>query len=186
MQLFGSYTSPFVRHCRIVVIESGLTVEFIETDAQASAIQSPTKRVPFLRDGDLSLTDSSSIVRYLREKSGQAFLPRVEDLDHYCLINTVLEANVNLFFLEKEGITSEQSPYLQRQKGRVESTLEELDKLALPTQPPYNDVQLRLGCLLAWGRYRKRFTVERLPHLQALLKAMDDYEPFIATAPPAA
>lgn len=186
MQLFGSYTSPFVRHCRIAVIETGQAVEFIETDAQASARQSPTKRVPFLRDGELTLTDSASIVRHLRECAGQAFLPRVQDLDHFCLINTVLEANVNLFFLEKEGITPAQSPYLQRQRDRVESTLAELDGLALPAEGPYSDVQLRLGCLLAWGRYRQRFSVDHLPHLQALLSRIDQYPPFADTAPPAA
>ena len=32
MKLFGSYTSPYVRHCRIVLAQNGQDCEFVETD----------------------------------------------------------------------------------------------------------------------------------------------------------
>ena len=41
--------------------------EFIETDQSQSAELSPTKKVPFLQDGDIVLSDSSSILKYIRE-----------------------------------------------------------------------------------------------------------------------
>ena len=37
MKLYGSYTSPFVRHCRIVLLETQQSCEFIETDQTSSA-----------------------------------------------------------------------------------------------------------------------------------------------------
>ena len=63
MELFGSFTSPYVRHCRVVLAHTGLDCEFVETDYDQSAARSPTRRVPFLRDGDRMLTDSASILR---------------------------------------------------------------------------------------------------------------------------
>jgi glutathione S-transferase len=76
MKLYGSYTSPFVRHCRIALIETGLAFDFIETDQTGSAAKSPTKRVPFLEDGNIFLTDSSSILKHIREKTGHTFFAR--------------------------------------------------------------------------------------------------------------
>lgn len=76
MQLFGSYTSPFVRHCRIALIETGLDCEFVETDYAESARRSPTKKVPYLQDKDVMLFDSCSILKYLREKAGGTFFSR--------------------------------------------------------------------------------------------------------------
>lgn len=47
MELYGSYTSPFVRHCRIALLQTQQDCQFIETDAQQSATLSPTKKVPY-------------------------------------------------------------------------------------------------------------------------------------------
>lgn len=74
MELYGSYTSPYVRHCRLAMLEAGLDFKFVETDALASARKSPTQKVPFLKDGDITLNDSCSIVKYVRERSGKRFL----------------------------------------------------------------------------------------------------------------
>ncbi|RZA06776.1 MAG: hypothetical protein EOO68_04495 [Moraxellaceae bacterium] len=83
MKLYGSYTSPFVRHCRIAILETHGECEFIETDQAVSAAKSPTKRVPFFEDGEIFLTDSNAILKYLREKSGQIYLA---DMQWQCLL----------------------------------------------------------------------------------------------------
>ena len=41
MKLYGSYTSPFVRHVRIALLETQQAFEFIETDQAGSSAQSP-------------------------------------------------------------------------------------------------------------------------------------------------
>lgn len=186
MRLYGSYTSPFVRHCRIVLAETALSAEFIETAGNDPRNKSPTRRVPYFEDGSVRLSDSTSILRYLREKSGGTFLPNVEALDSYCLVNTLLDAGVNVFLFERvDGLLPEKSEYLRRQVARVESGLAELNARAWPADLRGNDAAIRLACFLAWGRFRKRFTIEGMDSLKAVLAAADEWEHFAATAPPA-
>lgn len=183
MKLYGSYTSPFVRHCRILLLESGLPCEFIVTDGAASAAKSPAKKVPFLEDGELFLTDSCSIIKYLREKNMQAFCFTAIEYDRFCLVNTLLEASVNLFMLEKDGILPAQSAYLQRHVARIQSGLATLDGMRWPSAGPYNDAELRLLCFLDWALFRKRFTFDEYTNLTAFLAAARAYQPFTQTIP---
>jgi len=194
MKLYGSYTSPFVRHCRIALLQGqlngNLACEFIETDAVSSAKLSPTKKVPFLHDqhagNEIELTDSASILMYLREQSGEVFLKDAQDFNLFCNVNTVLDAAVNLFFLEKfDAITPEQSGYLTRHKERVESALQHLNESTYSNQAPFTDGELRLACFLDWGLYRNRINIDGLNNLQALLNAARSFDLFAQTAPPA-
>jgi len=184
MQLFGSYTSPYVRHCRTVLNETGLKCDFIESDAKVSAERSPTQKLPFLKDGDLMLTDSASIIRYLREKSGQPFFASIEDYDRFCLANTLLDSAVNLFLLEKDGLTPVQSPYLERQRRRIDTCLDSLSECPLNEKAPFSEFELRLGCVLAWGRFRRRFSFKPYGNLTDFMARIDQYPPFADTAPP--
>lgn len=184
MQLFGSYTSPYVRHCRIALAETGLRCELVESDARTSAERSPSQKLPFLLDGELLLTDSSSILRYIREKAGQSFFPSVRDYDDYCLVNTLMDAAQILLVLERDGITPEHSVYLERQCRRIDTSLDALAQRPLSIQPSYSDFELRLGCVLAWGRYRDRIHFDQYPRFTELLEGLDQYAPFAETAPP--
>jgi len=184
MKLFGSFTSPFVRHVRIVLLETGLPCEFIETDQTSSAIKSPTKRVPFLEDGDIFLTDSSSIIKYLREKIGQTFCNSAKEQDEFCLANTALDTTVNLFFIKRDGVDIQAVPYLQRQAARIESTLAELNRLDLPLCAPYTDAQLRLACYIGWCKLRKQVDFSPYPNLEGFYLAVLDYPHFQSTQPP--
>jgi len=186
MKLFGSYTSPFVRHCRLVLLETQQPCEFIETDQAASAAQSPTKRVPFLEDGEVFYTDSASILKHLREKAGQTFCASARELDQLCLVNTALEACVNLFFLERDGVDIQSLPYLQRQAARIHSTLAELNQLELPATPPYTDAQLRLACFIGWAKFRKRLDFSPYANLEEFYSGALSYPYFLATQPPQA
>ena len=183
MKLYGSFTSPFVRHCRIALLESGLAYQFIETDQAGSATLSPTQRVPFLLDGELSLTDSNSILRYIRHKSSKAYLETVIELDQFCMINTALDSSINLFFLSRDGVDITRFDYTIRQAQRINTTLAEFETLALPLHGPFNDVQLRLGCYLSWAVYRQRVNIDDYPKLKLFLTAIEQEPFFIATAP---
>jgi glutathione S-transferase len=183
MKLYGSFTSPFVRHCRIVLLETNLACEFIETDQASSASKSPTQRVPFLEDGDIFLTDSASIIRHLREKVGSIFCKTTRELDEFCMVNAVLDASVNLFFLERDGVTIFDAPYLQRQAARIESSLAELNSLKLPSHSPYNDAELRLGCYIDWAKFRKRIDFSQFTNLEAFHTELQKYPFFKETHP---
>ena len=185
MKLYGSYTSPFVRHCRIAILESNLECEFIETDFDASAQQSPTQKVPFLVDGDVTLNDSASILMYLREKVGQKFPASARDFNLYCEVTTVLDASIVLMFMEKKDqITPDQSGYLKRNQARVNTALAHLNTLSFSTGTPFTDGELRLACLLGWGLYRQRFDLTDYANLKQFLESAEQYEPFQQTRPP--
>lgn len=186
MKIYGNSPSPFVRHCRIALIESGLDFEFlIDTDYQLSRQRSPTQRIPFLEyeeDGKTKvLTDSSSILRYVREKSGKVYLPTVEQLNDFCTVTTLMDAQVNIFLLKKEGLTSDKVNYLKRQENRIQTGLEEFEGMNLSSQAPWSDVELRLACFLDWVRFRNHFSLESFPELLAFLERIGAYPPFIET-----
>ncbi|MDH3377726.1 MAG: glutathione S-transferase [Gammaproteobacteria bacterium] len=184
MKLYGSYTSPFVRHCRVALAQAGFDFEFIEADNAMSAEKSPTGKVPFFADGDLTLTDSSSILKYIREKAGGGFLTDIEDYENFALTNTVLDSSINLFLLEKEGFGPDQIKYLGRQKNRIETGLKELNRRFDPNQGITRDSALRCACYVDWALFRNRISIDGLDNLQGLLDVANDVEEFAATAPP--
>ncbi len=194
MKLYGSYTSPFVRHVRIALLETQQAFEFIETDQAGSSAQSPTQRVPFLQDGDVFLTDSASIIKYLREKAGQSYCHSAQELDQLCLVNTALDATVNVFFIKRDGVDVTAVPYLQRQTARVQSTLGELNRsditrvntAAANSSRPYSDAQLRLACFMGWAKFRNQIDFSAFESLENFYRQISHYAPFAATQPPQA
>lgn len=187
MKLYGSDFSPYVRHCRVALAECATPYEFIRVDYAQSAEQSPTARVPFLEDGALKLTDSASIIRHIRNRAGQDFMPDIEDYELFLLANTGMDTSINLFLLEKDGLGPENVPYLARQAARVESVLNELDarceKLVDQIQPPFNDGLLRVACYLSWALFRKRLSIDAHPQLRQLLQRMNEWPLFAETDP---
>jgi len=184
MKLFGSYTSPYVRHCRIVLAQTGQDCRFVETDYEQSAELSPARRVPFLYDDKLMLTDSASILRYLREKAGQPFFPDIRDYDLYLLVNTAMGSAVNLFLLERDGITPADCGYLVRQRGRVEDTLSFLDRQIGDGVPDANsDGMIRLGCFLSWALFRERISLDDHAALAQFQRQFESDPQIAATHP---
>jgi glutathione S-transferase len=184
MQIFGSFTSPFVRHVRIAAAQTRTECEFIETDAVGSAKQSPTMKVPFLRNGNLLLSDSMSILRYIREQAGQPFLPTLEGLDMFCLVNTLMDSAINLFLLQRNGLNTETNPYFDRQRARIETGLDYLENLTFDLASLDEDAKLRLQCFLAWGIFRERFTLAKRPLLASILTIAQSDNIFTLSAPP--
>ena len=148
MKLYGSYTSPYVRHCRIALIDEGIEFEFVETDQVSSAEISPTKRVPFLQDGQTRLSDSSSILKYVREQAGKRYLAEIEDFDRFCFANTLMDSAANVFYLEKFGLKADDNAYVQRQNARIEQGLAMMNEWPLLTTDHFSDSQLRIACFI--------------------------------------
>nr|WP_010132001.1 glutathione S-transferase N-terminal domain-containing protein [Microbulbifer agarilyticus] len=186
MKLFGSFTSPFVRHCRIALMQSGLDWEMAELDIHTSKDPgTPTLRVPFLEDGALTLTDSTPIVKHVREKAGQEFITDVKDLDRYCLANTLLDSAINLFLLERSGLDLNENVYTRRQQKRVDLILHELNSAPIPAVGAFGDADYRVAVGVAWGQFRNRFSIEGHSNLVRLLELAGEDAAFVATAPPA-
>ena len=183
MKLYGSYTSPFVRHCRVALAQENLAFEFIETDYALSAEKSPTAKVPFLTDGELMLTDSSVIVKYAREKSGKVFPADIEDYEIFAMTNTVLDSAINVFLLENENFGADQINYIARQQNRIASGLTALNAKFAARQDIDRDGALRCACFLGWAVFRNRVSLAKHDNLRALLDAANRDPVFAETAP---
>lgn len=188
--LFGSYTSPFVRHCRVVLAQNDHPHTFTETTPADSP--SPTQKVPFFKDttptGEIALTDSAAIIFHLRAHHKQAFLQTPALLDQFARVNTALDASITLFRLANDMPASGSGghAYLVRHESRIARILASLnEELADTAFDPYNDVHLRIVCYLAWRRFRTLGDDSKYTHLNTLLAQADTYAPFIDTAPPA-
>ncbi|MGH6910632.1 MAG: glutathione S-transferase family protein [Phenylobacterium sp.] len=83
MKLFCDPISTTSRPVMLFIAEHGLDVELIHIDLMSGGNQAveylavnPNGIVPFLVDGDLSLGESTAILRYLSDKAGCAAYPR--------------------------------------------------------------------------------------------------------------
>ena len=186
IKLYGNSASPYVRHCKIALIECCVEYDFIQADATLSTKLSPMQKIPFLEYFEAGqpkiLTDSTSILRYTREKSRQVFLETVEDLNDYCSVTTLIDAQVNLFLLKKEGLNSGKIAYLKHQENRIKTGLKEFEAMNFTEKSPWSDVELRLACFLDWVRFRKHFSLEVYPNLIDFLDCLNDYPPFLETS----
>jgi glutathione S-transferase len=187
MILYGSYTSPYARHCRIALLESSLEWQFEDTDYAASSVGSPSQRVPFLKDGEISLTDSTSILMHVRSLDQKPFIENVFQMELYTMANTAMDAAINLFLLERDGVTPETAPYLARQSDRIESLLRTLEQSALLSVEAlpsgYSDDVVRLACFLDWAQFRNRIDLTGHIRLLEFLASMKGWDTFNATAP---
>ena len=183
MKLYGSTASPFVRHARVALMQSGFEFTFEEADYSMSAKMSPTAKVPFLVDGDLMLTDSSSILKYVREKSGAGFLEDIEDYELFAMTNTLIDTAINMFLLEKEGCTPDNVAYLGRQAARITTGLAELNRRIDPAEGIRRDSALRCACFVDWAMFRDRVDMAGLDGLTALVEAARKDPAFAATDP---
>ncbi len=185
MKLYGSYTSPFVRHCRVALAQEGLECDFVVASYEMSAQQSPSAKVPFFVDGDRMLTDSSSIVKYIRSKVNKQFLADIEEYETYAMINTTLDSAINLFLFESEGLHPDKSAYLKRQQNRINSSLKAIDqRFSRSSHDITHDDALRCACFIDWGLFRNRISLDGLDNLITLLNTANQIEQFKQTAPP--
>ena len=195
MKLYGVRTSPYVRHARVALIQSNLEWQ-LEQVTLDTISRSPTLRVPFLIDGDLTLSDSSVIVRYVREQSGQAFLATVADHELFALATSVLDTAVNVYLMNigdsadlaevpagASAIGFDPKTYFERQQERIAVGMQELEHCQLSSRQPYTDGEIRLACLLDWAAYRETIDLSGKDNLCRFLADIRAWPPFAETAP---
>jgi len=179
IKLHGTKTSPYVRHCSIALKQEGMAFDFVTSDMSLE-MPTPSLKIPFLQDGDLSFFDSTSILCYIRQKAGKPFFADAALADRYCLANVALDTGINLFLLEKDGFTD--SPYLVRQNARMRSSFAALEEIVAAGHGE-DDSYLRIACLLGWVRFRNRFDFSGLPHLCRFLEQWEQDPFFVESAP---
>ncbi|MEY4966275.1 MAG: hypothetical protein RL274_1858 [Pseudomonadota bacterium] len=96
MKLYMNPVSTVSRPIRLFCAENGIEIDEEVVDLMtgahhqpAYASRNPNRQVPLLEDGDLLLTESSAILKYLAEKSGSPTYPA--DIKKRAKINEVMD-----------------------------------------------------------------------------------------------
>ncbi len=200
MKLYGSITSPFVRRVRFLCNEVGLKFELIDslTEAGQAAMRekNPIWKVPCAEIDDLVIWDSHTIIQYLTEKySGNpGLLRQAQGAERWREANLVsaadgcVESAINVFYLRKDGVKTDEVAYLIKQRARVESILSwlktQLKGNYFTEEKKIGLSELTLYCILDWLRFREMYPVTADPVLKGYLDFHAPHPSFVATKLP--
>jgi glutathione S-transferase len=135
MKLYMHPVSTVSRPVRLFIAENKIPVEEevvdIMTGAQYQppyATMNPSSLVPMLEDGDLQLTESSAILKYLADKIGSPAYPK--DLKQRAKVNEVMDwLNTNFYRDFGYGLCYPQLfPNLKRRSDEAQSATLEMGK----------------------------------------------------------
>ncbi len=167
MKLYGTTTSPFVRRVRVVAAELGVEVDRVDTASEAGQAQlleiSPIRKVPVAIVDGRTIYDSRAIIDWLVTTRGWGELvPPRDPWREGNLLNALdaaLDSVIQLFYLRRDGVAIDGTPYAQRQLARadaifawVEPQLRD-DALGLP--------EISAVCALDWMDFRASYPTER-------------------------
>ena len=208
MRLLGHDTSAYVRRVRILLAELQLPFErdthgWLDPTPEFLAA-SPIHRLPVLDRG------AGAAVRYLYDSrvisealyalphpppggtppfQDTLWNPALEGLDRnvVSVSDGALDALVNVFCLEADGIRPAQSPYLRRQEQRAADCFDWLERLyagrtTLDRCLSFADVSVL--CTLDWVRFRNRMDLSPWPGLAQVEAAHRGRPSLVATLPP--
>lgn len=168
MKLYGTTTSPFVRRVRVVAAEVGEAVDRIDTSTDAGMAQlrevSPIRKVPVaIVGGDRTIYDSRAIIDWLVTTRGWGGVAPPRDTWHeQNLLNAIdgaLDSVIQLFYLRRDGVAIDGTPYAQRQLDRADAIFAwvapqlRTDTFGLP--------EISVVCALDWMDFRKTYPTER-------------------------
>lgn len=181
LTLIGSYRSPFVRICRIFMIQQGLefdfkVLNFVEdkNDAAALAQETPINKIPVLIDDGQKIFDSRVIINHLSRKCG---LP-VRSLDEENLVSVIyssLDTSIILFLMKRDGFDVEASGFfLERQRARVIANLAYLTPwvqgLDAAKLTDWNYASISLYSYLYYAQKRELLNVDLYPVMADFLR----------------
>ena len=168
MKLYGTTTSPFVRRLRVVAAEVGESIDRVDTATDAGMAQlrevSPIRKVPVaVVDHGRTIYDSRAIIDWLVTTRGWGEIVPPRDAWHeQNLLNAIdgaLDSVIQLFYLRRDGVAIDGTPYAQRQLDRADAIFAWLapqlrtDAFGLP--------EISIVCALDWMDFRQTYPTER-------------------------
>lgn len=195
MKLYGTTTSPFVRRVRVVAAEVGVPVELVNTATDEGQAQlrelTPIRKVPIAIVDGRQLFDSRVIIEWLVTTRGYGTLtpPRDRWREHNVVnaIDAALDSVIQLFYLRRDGVAIDGTPYAQRQLERTDAIVAWLaQQLAAPGDTfigNFGLAELSTICALDWMDFRKAYATERAAGLAALRATWRDRPSLVATRP---
>lgn len=195
MRLYGTTTSPFVRRVRVVAAEVGEPIDRIETatDEGQAALRaiSPIRKVPVAMIDDRLLYDSRAIIDYLTLTRGYgAFEPARDRWREQNLVNAIdaaLDAVLQLFYLRRDGVAIDGTPFATRQLERADAVFGWLAGQLAPDRRTFSTgfglPELAVICALDWMDFRKAYPTERAQALAGVRAAWGDRSSIVDTRP---
>lgn len=202
MKLIGSYTSPFVRKISVILLEKGITFEFINespwTDESHVPHYNPLGKVPALVAGEDTWYDSPIIAAYLEQLDiAPALMPhdrlaalKVQQLE--ALADGIGDAAVILLREQMRPPELQMESQLLRQREKIARGLDALEQEAAKgttiNGEAINVADIAVACLIGFLNFRRvipNWCVER-PALVKLAEKMFQRESFARTMPPSA
>ena len=182
MKLYGTVTSPFVRRVRVVASELSLAVDRVDTATDAGQLLlaklNPIRKVPAAQIDGRTLFDSRVIIDWLTTTRGWGSLapPRDHWREQNVLnaIDGAADAAISLFYLKRDGVAIEGSPFALRQTDRVASIFAWLstelcaDQSSFRNSGEFGVPELSLICMLDWMDFRAAYPTQTAPALLQL------------------
>ncbi|MCS2165775.1 glutathione S-transferase [Scandinavium manionii] len=202
MKLIGSYTSPFVRKISVILLEKGITFEFINEmpyNAESGVAKyNPLGKVPALvtDDGECWF-DSPIIAQYIELLDiAPAMMPRdtkaalrMRQLES--LADGIMDAGL-VSVREQARPAAQQSPdELLRQREKITRSLDALEEYAANGTLKADELNLAtiaVACAVGYLNFRRvspGWCATR-PHLVKLVEALFQRDSFARTEPPKA
>ena len=202
MKLVGSYTSPFVRKLSILLLEKGITFEFINElpyNADNGVAQfNPLGKVPVLvtEEGECWL-DTPIIAEYIELMNvAPAMLPRdpLESLrvrKIEALADGIMDAGLVSVREQARPAAQQSEDELLRQREKINRSLDVLEGYLVDGTLKTDTVNLAtiaIACAVGYLNFRRvapGWCVDR-PHLVKLVENLFSRESFARTEPPKA
>ena len=195
MKLYGTTTSPFVRRVRVVAAEVGEAVERVDTATEEGQAElralTPIRKVPIAAIDGRMLFDSRTIIDWLTLTRGYGGLapPRDRWLESNLVnaIDAALDSVIQLFYLRRDGVAIDGTPYAERQTARADAIF-----LWLGTQlaadrcgfgPALGLAEVSLVCALDWMDFRQVYPTERAKSVNSVRTAWKKRASLAATRP---
>ncbi len=190
MKLYGTTTSPFVRRVQVVAQEVGEPIERIDTATDAGMTElrgiSPIRKVPVAIIEGATLFDSRAIIDWLTATHGWGELAaptdRWRENNLVNAIDAALDSVIQLFYLRRDGVAIDGTPYATRQLERTDAIF-----AWLAAQPDLGAklglAELSLICALDWMDFRHTYPTERSPGVVNVRSRWADRASLVATRP---
>ena len=195
MKLYGTTTSPFVRRVRVVAQEVGEPIEIIDTAPDAGQAKlrevSPIRKVPVAVVDGRTIYDSRVIIDWLTTTRGWGTLTppsdRWREQNLLNAIDGVLDSIIQLFYLKRDGVPAEGSPYAERQLARAEAIFGWLGSQLAAGQRSFSSgfglPEISIVAALDWMDFRQTFPTAKLAALTPLRDHWRDRPSLAATRP---
>ncbi len=202
MKLIGSYTSPFVRKISVILLEKGITFEFVNElpyNAENGVSQyNPLGKVPALvTDNGEVWYDSPLIAEYLelldispemlpREPQASLKMRQIE-----ALADGIMDAALVSVREQARPVAQQSETELLRQREKISRGLDALEGYVTDgtlQAEPLNVANIAVACAIGYINFRRvspGWCVDR-PGLIKLVETLFQRESFARTEPPKA